>query len=455
LNTKKRVVFIEQQVQTLGIHSGGSLFVHSSLKAIGHPARSEELIAALRSALGDEGTLLMPTFTSRKEDYFDPANTPSVLGIVTEVFRSLPGVVRSRHPRHPVAAQGPAAAELLDGHENAIGPCGRDTPFEKHARMGGQILLIGVDLDTLTLLHTAEALLDLPYLNTIEGRYLDSSGKVQKMTMWQAPGEHRGGVRAFEKKFREDGLLRNGRIGNARTLLMDAESVLETMLSLLRADPTAALCRGDYCPDCVELKGRIRARQLTELGAEISILLPQAPPEPQKFKEMLTRFGINSKFGTIDELPIVRLQAGQTAPAPPDDEHEWILQPAPQDLIALKFLPKGYAGFAYAPLEAAKAGLQPFYEVLYKGKYRDYVTDILIEDGLTDLKGTALPELGYLRQLDLPDRITLGEGNAQLREIVSAMRMRNFNGRYHLVIPPGNPFTETLKILKEFWSILP
>lgn len=248
---------IKQHVQALGIHLGGSLFVHSSLKAIGLSVRAEELIAALRTAVGDDGTLLMPTFTSRNEDYLDPANTPSVVGIVTEVFRTLPSVLRSRHPRHPVAAQGPAATELLEGHESAIGPCGQDTPFERHARKGGQILLIGVDLDTLTLLHTAEALLDLPYLNTTEGRYLNSNGQVQKVTMRQVPGGHRGGVRVFEQKFREDGLLTDGRIGNARTLLMDAGDVLESMLFLLRTDPTAALCRGDYCPDCVALKGRL------------------------------------------------------------------------------------------------------------------------------------------------------------------------------------------------------
>jgi len=446
---------LEEPVRALGIRRGTILFVHSSIKAVGPGARAEELIAALRSAVSPEGTLALPTFTSREEACFDPENTPSVMGAVAEVFRQMPGTLRSRHPRHPVAAQGPAARELLEGHEEAIGPCGAGTPLEKHARMGGQVLLIGVDLDTLTLLHTAEAFLDLPYLREIEGRYLDAEGEVRHLRMRQAPGGHRGGVRLFEKLLRDRGLIRCGRIGNARTMLMDAGPVLEGMVDILRADPAAALCRGGCCPDCVDFKGKIRARQLAELGAGVSIVLPRMPDDPDTFGEMLERFGSPARFGLATELPIVRLEAGEEPPPPPDREGKWILQPAPQDLIRFVSLPAGYAGFAYAPLEAARAGIQPFYGVLYKGEWRDHVTDILVEDGATGLPGFGSPALGYLREL-LPDgRTALGEGHAQLREIVSALRMRSFAGRYHLLVPDGNLYAETMRLLREFWNLLP
>ena len=56
----------------------------------------------------------------------------------------------------------------------------------------------------------------------------------------------------------------------------------------------------------------------------------------------------------------------------------------------------------------------------------------------------------------LPDgKVALGEGQAQLREIVSAMRMRSFAGRYHLVVPDGNLYAETMRLLQEFWDLLP
>ena len=446
---------IDEEVGALGIRPGTALFVHSSIKAVGREVRAEALIGALRAAVGPDGTLLFPTFTDRQEAYFDPARTPSAMGAVAEVFRQMPDTLRSRHPRHPVAAQGPDAPALLAGHEEAVGPCGAGTPFERHARCGGQVLLIGVDLDTLTLLHTAEALLDLPYLNQIEGRYLGADGKIRTSRMRQAPGGHRGGVRRFEKVLRNRGLIRYGHIGGARTILIDAGLALDAMVEILSDDSAAALCRGACCPDCVDFKGRIRARQLAALGAEISVILPAMPDDPEAFAEMLARFGCPARFETIDALPLVRLAEGEVPPVPPADGRAWVLQLAPGDLVRMEAVPEGYAGLAYAPLEAARAGLQPFYGVLYKGRCRDLITAIFVADGVARLEGFSAPALGYLESL-LPDgKVVLGEGHAQLREMVSALRMRSFAGRYHLVVPDGNPYAETLRLLQEFWDLLP
>jgi aminoglycoside N3'-acetyltransferase len=92
-----------KHIKTVGVGHGGVLFVHSSIKAIGADVRAEELIAALRQAVGEKGTLVFPTFTSRQEDYFNPDKTPSVLGVVTEVFRSMPDTLRLLvGPWHPV-----------------------------------------------------------------------------------------------------------------------------------------------------------------------------------------------------------------------------------------------------------------------------------------------------------------------------------------------------------------
>ena len=93
--------------------------------------------------------------------------------------------------------------------------------------------------------------------------------------------------------------------------------------------------------------------------------------------------------------------------------------------------------------------------MLYKGRCRDLITDIFAADGIAGLGGFSASSLGYLDNL-LPDsNVALGEGRAQLREIVSALRMRSFAGRYHLVVPDGNPYAETLRLLREFWNLLP
>ena len=83
------------------------------------------------------------------------------------------------------------------------------------------------------------------------------------------------------------------------------------------------------------------------------------------------------------------------------------------------------------------------------------MTDIFIEDGLTGLPGTMSRSLEYLSELVTGERIVLGQGHGQLREIISAMRMRNFTGRYHLIIAEGNPYAETFRMLKEFHALIP
>ena len=72
----------------------------------------EGLIAALRSALGPEGTLVMPSMTADDDHPFDPRATSCIgMGIVAQTFWQLPGVLRSDNP-HAFAAAGPQAARI-------------------------------------------------------------------------------------------------------------------------------------------------------------------------------------------------------------------------------------------------------------------------------------------------------------------------------------------------------
>ena len=76
----------------------------------------EGLIAALRSALGPEGTLVMPSMTADDDHPFDPRATSCIgMGIVAQTFWQLPGVLRSDSP-HAFAAAGPQAARITALH---------------------------------------------------------------------------------------------------------------------------------------------------------------------------------------------------------------------------------------------------------------------------------------------------------------------------------------------------
>src|SRR5215208_6023026 len=108
---------VTRQLHALGVERGGILLVHTSFRAVrpceGGPAG---LVAALRAALGPDGTLAMPSWTGSDEEPFDRATTPASpdLGVVADTFWRLPGVVRSEHP-FAFAAAGPGAVELTEG----------------------------------------------------------------------------------------------------------------------------------------------------------------------------------------------------------------------------------------------------------------------------------------------------------------------------------------------------
>ena len=69
------------------------------------------LIAALQSAVGPGGTLVMPSMTDDDEHIFEPERTPCLgMGVVADTFWRLPGV-RSDSP-HAFAARGPFAASI-------------------------------------------------------------------------------------------------------------------------------------------------------------------------------------------------------------------------------------------------------------------------------------------------------------------------------------------------------
>ena len=111
-------------------------------------------------------------------------------------------------------------------------------------------------------------------------------------------------------------------------------------------------------------------------------------------------------------MNVVRVPAGREPPPPPAGD-KWILQPAARDLLKFDGLSRGHAGLAYAP------------------------------------------PLEYGERLSARGPVPLGGGQAQLREIVSALRMRSFEGRYNLVVPRGDPFTRTPSRLDQLWSLLP
>jgi len=106
----------------LGIVAGTTVLVHASLSSLGWVCGGPiAVIQALMDVVTPAGTIVMPAISGSNTDpaawvdlpvrrdwipvvraamsAYDPAITPTLgMGVVAEVFRTFPGVIRSAHP---------------------------------------------------------------------------------------------------------------------------------------------------------------------------------------------------------------------------------------------------------------------------------------------------------------------------------------------------------------------
>ncbi|MEU1173662.1 aminoglycoside N(3)-acetyltransferase [Streptomyces microflavus] len=169
-------------LSALGVRPGDALLVHASLRSVGPVAGGPgAVLAALRRAVGREGTVVVPSFTPENSDTsphyrarvrgldagareavrssmppFDPALTPAPsMGALAETVRTAVGARRSGHPQTSFAALGPRAAELLAGHRPDC-HLGEDSPLARLYEADAGILLLGTGFDTCTAFHLGE-----------------------------------------------------------------------------------------------------------------------------------------------------------------------------------------------------------------------------------------------------------------------------------------------------------
>jgi aminoglycoside 3-N-acetyltransferase len=241
---EKRVVSIQEIIESLraiGVQEGDNLAVHSSLHSLGWvDGGANGVVDALMQTLTPNGTLLMPTM-NRREPVWLHAQTPSKVGKITEVFRTMEGVCRSIHPTHSVAAWGKRAGEFVEGHP-AASALGVDSPFHRLSKAGGKVLMIGVTYTTCSMIHVAEAIAKVPYMGIFYPGYeLPLLARLANgMELTFHPFENPGDSSCFqvvERRLEADGRLTLGRIGQARSTLALGRDVLTASMECLRDNP--------------------------------------------------------------------------------------------------------------------------------------------------------------------------------------------------------------------------
>ncbi len=227
-------------LRELGLGPGTVVLVHSSLRSLGGLG-AQELWHALREAVGDEGTVLVPTLSYERvtaaNPIFDVRTTPSCVGAFPEWVRKQPGVIRSVHPTHSVAGDGYCAAELLREHVHDRTPAGPGSPFRRLRNAGGFILMLGCGLAPNTSMHGVEELTEPPYLFTHETRFtcIDAAGE-RFSAVYRCHGHFPQHYERVEELLTGDE-LRRGRVGEADAYLISAPALWKKASLALESNP--------------------------------------------------------------------------------------------------------------------------------------------------------------------------------------------------------------------------
>ena len=188
-------------MKAFGIVEGDILIVHSSMSALGWVCGgAPAVVAALLKAVGERGTIVMPSFVMENSDpaiwgeypsaesaidnamdkgrlfpnpipkdwhdivrenipAYDKAITPCSkgLGVIAECFRTYPGTLRSNHPSVSFTANGLHAQQIVENHP--LSPnFGIVSPLGICYKLGAKIFMIGTNYDRCTSFHLAEGL---------------------------------------------------------------------------------------------------------------------------------------------------------------------------------------------------------------------------------------------------------------------------------------------------------
>lgn len=234
-----------KQLEQLGIDSQGTLLVHSSLKSMGPVEGGADTVLDAYTAYMKDGLLVLPTHTwsyiKADNPRFYVDQSPSCIGILPELFRNRPGVVRSWHPTHSVAALGQDAVEFTKDDHLFDTPCARGSAWGKLLDRKATILLVGVDLRRNTFIHGVEEWADIP------GRLTDAHEMLYTMlpdgTEIPVPSRRHWGLSWSEHFWKVDevlergGAMRKGQLGDAVVRVCDAAAVAEVITEMLADNP--------------------------------------------------------------------------------------------------------------------------------------------------------------------------------------------------------------------------
>ena len=249
----------------LGVVPGDVVMLHASIRAVGPIAGTpDEIHLALKDALTPAGTLLMYAscpqyFDEVGRGHLTPDQERELLeklpafdartarsqrgnGALVELFRTYPGSITNAHVARFVAWGRHAEHLFVEQPWNYA--FGRGSALDRFVALGGKILMLGSDHDTVTFLHYAEHIVDIPHKRVSRFKVpIEENGRRVWRDMEEFDSSDQGAHPSWPERFFArivDGHLAStgntgGRVGDAESYLLDARGLLDYALDAMRA----------------------------------------------------------------------------------------------------------------------------------------------------------------------------------------------------------------------------
>lgn len=255
---------LSKDLRALCIAPGDVVMVHASVRAVGPlTGGPDDIHLALKDVLTTEGTLLMYTGC---QQYFDdvgrghltreeeaeildklPAYDPFTArssrdnGALVEFLRTYPGTRVNSHVTR-FAAWG-KHVDYLFSRQPWDYAYGCDSVLARFVEIGGKILLLGCDHDTVTFLHHVEHIVDIPDKRVARFKVpiLEDGARVWRdMEEFDTSGDgaHPNWPDRFFAKIVDTYLIQSGlhggKVGDATCYLLPAGGLLEFALPVMK-----------------------------------------------------------------------------------------------------------------------------------------------------------------------------------------------------------------------------
>lgn len=252
-----------EDLKSIGIKAGDMLLVKASYRSVGKvEGGPKTLVDAILDVVGSEGTVVTVAFAPRvvswkryfvKNKYTYTKKSPTYTGAFNTAFIKYPNALRSENPLQPYAAIGKYAKELIDNYKIDSPPYEllkimSEKYHAKNLQIGGNVIGVGT-----THISLRDAMRENGYYQRLPKGgiyYMLDNGKRKWMESNESIFCAVGHRNLYPYYISEGGILAQGKIGNADSLVSDMYTTLQIERKLFNENIGIILCNDPLCLKC-------------------------------------------------------------------------------------------------------------------------------------------------------------------------------------------------------------